>query len=47
MKDHSYLVLAGLIVLAMLGDLTLNHAKGTLFMIQELITLQEYVQFWR
>ena len=47
MKDHSYLVPAGLIVLAIFGDVVLNHAKVTLFLILKIIELQEYLQFWR
>ncbi len=47
MKDHGYLVTAGLIVLAIVGDVTLNQSKVTLFLIKEIISLQEYLQFWR
>ena len=47
MNDRGYLVLAGLIVLAVIGDVWLNQSKVTLFLIQDIITLQEYLQFWR
>lgn len=47
MKDRGYLVLAGLIVLAVLGDIWLNQSKVSLFLIAEIIRLQEYLQFWR
>lgn len=47
MKERWFLVVAGLIVLAILGDVSLNQSKVTLFLIQEIITLQEYLQFWR
>ena len=47
MKEHGCLVTAGLIVLAIAGDVLLNQSKVTLFLIQEIITLQEYLQFWR
>ncbi len=47
MKDRGYLVLAGLIVLAVLGDIWLNQSKVSLFLIAEIISLQEYLQFWR
>lgn len=46
-KEHGCLVTAGLIVLAIAGDVLLNQSKVTLFLIQEIITLQEYLQFWR
>ena len=46
-NDRGYLVLAGLIVLAVIGDVWLNQSKVTLFLIQDIITLQEYLQFWR
>ena len=47
MKDHVYLVAWGLIVLAIVGDVSLNHARASLFLIQEIMHLQEYLQFWR
>lgn len=47
MKDRGYLVTAGLIVLAIAGDVLLNQSKVTLFLIEEIISLQEYLQFWR
>ena len=46
-KDRGYLAIAGLIVLAVMGDIMLNHARATLFLIEEIIALQEYLQFWR
>ena len=46
-KEPGYLATAGLIVLAIAGDVLLNQSKVTLFLIQEIITLQEYLQFWR
>ena len=47
MNDRGYLVLAGVIVLAVISDVWLNQSKVTLFLIQDIITLQEYLQFWR
>ena len=47
MHERGYLVVAGLIGLAILGDLTLNQARASLFLIHEIILLQEYLQFWR
>ena len=47
MKDRFYLVIWGLIVAAILGDVALNGARITLFLIREIISLQEYLQFWR
>ena len=46
MKDRWYLVVAGLIGLAIIGDVALNHARASLFLIHEIIRLQEYLQFW-
>jgi hypothetical protein len=46
-KDHGYLIPAGLIVLAILADVILNQSRITLFLIEEIIRLQEYLQFWR
>ncbi len=46
MKDRAYLVVAGLILLGICGDVTLNDARMTLFLIHEIISLQEYLQFW-
>ena len=47
MKDRGYLVVAGLILLAVAGDVWLNQSKVTLFLVQEIVSLQEYLQFWR
>ena len=47
MKDHVYLFVWGLIVLAIVGDVALNHARVALFLIHEIMQLQEYLQFWR
>ncbi|MGV8986735.1 MAG: hypothetical protein ACOH2H_10660 [Cypionkella sp.] len=47
MQDHRYLVVWGLIVLAIVGDVSLNHSRVSLFLIQEIMQLQEYLQFWR
>ena len=46
-KDHVYLFVWGLIVLAIVGDVALNHARVVLFLIHEIMQLQEYLQFWR
>ena len=46
-KDHVYLFVWGLIVLAIVGDVALNHARVALFLIHEIMQLQEYLQFWR
>lgn len=47
MKDHDYLVIWGVIVLAIVGDVSLNHARATLFLIHEIMQLADYLQFWR
>jgi hypothetical protein len=46
-RDRGYLVVAGLIMLAILGDIALNQSRATLFLIRDIIALQEYLQFWR
>lgn len=47
MQDRGYLGVAGLIGLAIIGDVALNQGRATLFLIHEIISLQEYLQFWR
>ncbi len=46
MKDRAYLIVAGLIALAVMGDVSLNHGRASIFLIHEIISLQEYLQFW-
>ena len=47
MKDHGYLIVWAVIVLALIGDVSLNHARGSLFLVHEIMQLQDYLQFWR
>ena len=47
MKERGFLVVAGVIVLAILADLTLNHGSFALFLIRDLMRLVEYMSFWR
>ncbi|MBK1634524.1 hypothetical protein [Rhodovulum adriaticum] len=39
--------LFGLIVLAVLGDITLNDHDGVLFLARKLTDLIDYLAFWR
>jgi ribose/xylose/arabinose/galactoside ABC-type transport system permease subunit len=45
-KDRGFLVLAGLIAAAIIGDVSLNGGRASIFLIHEIISLQEYLQFW-
>lgn len=40
-------VLAGLVLVLVLGDQALNGGTGTLFMVHRLLDLVEYLTFWR
>ena len=42
-----YLVVAGGIAAAIAGDVFLNDAAITLFLVRKLIQLVEYLEFWR
>ena len=46
MKDRGYLVLAGLIALLILADISLNEAKLTIYLVRDLLGLVDYVAFW-
>jgi hypothetical protein len=47
MKDRTYLVVAGVIALAILGDLLLDHGVVVVFLVRKLQRLVEYIAFWR
>ncbi len=47
MKERGHLVVAGVIALAILGDLVLNRGRFVLFLIRDLLRLVEYMSFWR
>ena len=47
MKERGYLVVAGVIALAILGDLMLNRGTVVLFLIRDLMRLVEYMSFCR
>ena len=47
MKDRTYLVVAGLIALAIAADLLLDQGQAMLFLVRKLLRLVEYVAFWR
>lgn len=45
-KIQGFVIVWGLIVLAIVGDVALNRSRATLFLIDEIMRLQEYLQFW-
>ena len=47
MKERTYLVVAGLIALAIVGDIVLDQGQAVIFLIRELQRLVEYLSFWR
>ena len=47
MKERGYLVVAGLIGLAIVADLALNRGLVAVFLVRELMRLVEYLSFWR
>jgi hypothetical protein len=46
-KDRTYLLVAGVIALAILTDLVLNQGRIVLFLVRDLMRLVEYLTFWR
>ena len=47
LKDRGYLIVAGVIVLAVVADIVLNQSAGSLFLVRKIVRLVEYVEFWR
>jgi hypothetical protein len=47
LKDRGYLLIAGVIGLAVALDLALNDSKVSIFLVRKLFRLMEYVEFWR
>ncbi len=47
MSNRIYFVLAGVVALAILADLTLNGGSALLFLARKLIDLIALVSFWR
>jgi hypothetical protein len=47
MKDRGYLVIAGVIALAILADILLDHGQVVIFLVRDLLRLVEYLAFWR
>ena len=47
MKDRGYLIVAGLIAMAIAVDIYLNGAAASLFLIHEMVALVDYLSFWR
>ncbi len=46
MQERGYLMVAGLIAVVLVGDVSLNGGRASIFLIHEIIRLQEYLQFW-
>ena len=46
MKDRGYLVVAGLIALAIIADLVLDQGRAVIFLVRDLQRLVEYIAFW-
>lgn len=47
MSNRVAAVLAGIVLVLVLGDVALNGALGSLFLAHELLDLVEYLSFWR
>ncbi len=47
MTNRIALVLACLIIAAILADVALNHSAASIFMLKKLVSLIEYIEFWR
>lgn len=47
MKDRGYLLIAGAIALAVALDVALNGSAVTIFLVRKLLSLVEYLEFWR
>jgi len=47
MKDRTYLVVAGVILLAIIADAMLDHGQILLYLARDLMRLVEYLAFWR
>jgi hypothetical protein len=46
-KDRIYLVVAGVIVVAIVADVFLNNSDTSLFMVRKLFHFVDYLEFWR
>ena len=46
-KDRIYLVIAGMIGIAIVADIFLNSSTVSLFLIGKLFHLVDYLEFWR
>jgi hypothetical protein len=46
-KDRIYLVVAGVIVLMIVADVFANNSQASLYLIEKLFHLVDFVEFWR
>lgn len=47
LKDRGFLIVAGVIAVAIASDIYLNHGTIALFLVRKIIRLVEYLEFWR
>jgi hypothetical protein len=47
LAERKYLIVVGVIVAAIAADMTLNASAGSLFLVKKLISLVEFLEFWR
>ena len=47
MTDRSALIIAALIVIAVLADVTVNQGAGAMFMVRRFADAVEWIAFWR
>ena len=47
LKDRGYLIVAGVIALAVAADGILNQSLFSLFLVRKVVRLVEFLEFWR
>ena len=47
LKDRGYLIVAGVIALAVAADSILNQSVFSLFLVRKVMRLVEFLEFWR
>ena len=47
LKDRGYLIVAGVIALAVAADNILNQSLFSLFLVRKVVRLVEFLEFWR
>ena len=47
LKDRGYLIVAGVIALAVAADYILNQSVFSLFLVRKVMRLVEFLEFWR